>query len=240
MKIIADYHTHTVYSDAYNTCREMVSRAHELGLREYAITDHGFSTNILGFSMSRRRQVKQRGEIERLREEFPDLKILIGIEANLLDYQGNIDLEPEEFEHFDIVQFGYHRTVLPWWAKRDYFPLIIRNCSSFQNVEKNTRAILNAMEKYPLKQLSHLNNVMHVDTVEIAKEAQKRGVRLELNEKHWVDLEPTLDDVAATGVGFILGSDAHRVGDLARVPNVLAMIEKHNIPADRIKGIEED
>lgn len=240
MKIVGDYHSHTVYSDGYNTCREMVERAHALGLKEYAITDHCFSTNILGFSMSRGRLIKQRAEIERLREQYPDMKILSGIEANLLDYDGNVDLEPEEFETFDVVQFGFHRTVLPWWTK-SYFPMIIKNCGWFsQDVEKNTRAIINAMDKYPLKQLSHPNNVLKVDTVAIAEEAKKRGIRLELNEKHWSDLDPTLTEVAATGVDFILGSDSHRVPDVARMPDVFSMIEKHGIAVSRVKGLAED
>ena len=43
MILTADYHTHTPYSHGKNTVEENVARAKEIGLKQIAITDHGFS-----------------------------------------------------------------------------------------------------------------------------------------------------------------------------------------------------
>ena len=43
MKLTADYHTHTVYSDGKNTFLENFRRAKEIGLEEIGCTEHGFS-----------------------------------------------------------------------------------------------------------------------------------------------------------------------------------------------------
>ena len=56
MAYLGDYHTHTVYSKkkwlpykhGKNTLEENVERASELGLKEIAITDHGFSHKTYG------------------------------------------------------------------------------------------------------------------------------------------------------------------------------------------------
>ncbi|MDR3216407.1 MAG: PHP domain-containing protein [Clostridiaceae bacterium] len=234
MKVIADYHTHTYYSDGHNSCRDMVARAKELGLEEYAITDHGYATNLLG--LSRRSRLRQKEKLLRLEDEF-GIRVLKGIEANILTWEGLLDLREEEFEEFDIVQFGFHRP-LNFWTTRQFFTFVVPNFSKKgQDIEKNTRALINAMERYPLKIVSHPNNVLAVDTVEIAKAAVRLGIRFELNEKHWDDVVDTLKAVSDTGVGFILGSDSHRASAVAQFPNVLRIIEEAGIPVDRIKGL---
>ena len=63
MKLTADYHTHTVYSDGKNTFLENFRRAKELGLREIGCTEHGFSHVFRGL---KRRELPQ--YIRELRE----------------------------------------------------------------------------------------------------------------------------------------------------------------------------
>ena len=53
MILTADYHTHTPYSHGKNTVLENVTAAKKLGLKEIAITDHGF--NHLHFRLKRKK-----------------------------------------------------------------------------------------------------------------------------------------------------------------------------------------
>ena len=56
MILTGDYHTHTPYSHGKNTVEENVAKAKEVGLKQIAITDHGFSHVAFGL---RRRQVEK-------------------------------------------------------------------------------------------------------------------------------------------------------------------------------------
>ena len=42
MKCIAEYHTHTKYSDGKSTMEENVLFARKIGLRKIGISDHGY------------------------------------------------------------------------------------------------------------------------------------------------------------------------------------------------------
>ena len=81
MKLTADYHTHTVYSDGKNTFLENFRRAKELGLAEIGCTEHGFSHVFRGL---KRRELPQ--YIRELREAERET----GMRAVRLDtYEGN-------------------------------------------------------------------------------------------------------------------------------------------------------
>ena len=62
MILTGDYHTHTPYSHGKNTVLENTMAAKKLGLKEIAITDHGF--NHLLFGLKRKRLPDLRAEIE--------------------------------------------------------------------------------------------------------------------------------------------------------------------------------
>lgn len=48
MEILGDYHTHTVFSHGHGSIEDNVKAAIKMGLKEIAITDHGFSHNSYG------------------------------------------------------------------------------------------------------------------------------------------------------------------------------------------------
>ena len=97
MALLADYHTHTKYSRNHHgkgTIEENVRVAYEKGLRQIAITDHGFNQKLYGV---RRKDIpKVRAEIEDAKERYP-IDVLLGVEANLISSQGDIDIIPEKY-----------------------------------------------------------------------------------------------------------------------------------------------
>lgn len=50
MQLTGDYHTHTIYSHGKGTVLENALQAKARGLREIAITDHGFGQMAFGAS----------------------------------------------------------------------------------------------------------------------------------------------------------------------------------------------
>lgn len=53
----------------------------------------------------------QRQEIDRLKEKYDDIEILMGVEANVIGYNGEIDIREEEKKYFDFINVGFHNGV---------------------------------------------------------------------------------------------------------------------------------
>lgn len=236
--ITSDFHTHTIFSHGKGTIEENVRRAERLGIKEIAITDHGLRHIIFG--LRPRKVKKMRAIIDEL-QKTTDVKILLGVEANLSSRDGEIDIRPDQREWFDIVVCGFHkavfsRNIIEWFA------FVVKNLilqffhlkQSERTKAINTRALCLAVEKNNIDILSHVNHDMHVDAVEVAKTCAKYGTYFEINaKKEHVDTE-TLKKVEKTGVGLIIDSDAHtpeRVGEFALS---LEMCKKADIPLERI------
>ena len=151
MAIIADYHTHSKYSrhnHGKGTIEENVRIAYEKGLRQVAITDHGFNQKTFGI---RRIDVeKAKADIENAKEMYP-IDVLFGVEANLISSNGDIDIIEQDYENLDVLLMGFHRLVKST-NKREKFGFIIKNilCEFFHHTSKkqrakNTNAYINAM-----------------------------------------------------------------------------------------------
>ena len=103
MNLIADMHCHTVASGhAYSTVQEIAREASNKGLEMVAITDHGPS-------MPGGPHCYHFGNLRALPSEIYGVKILKGVEANIIDYDGNIDLPERYLDILDIVcsRFSY-------------------------------------------------------------------------------------------------------------------------------------
>lgn len=91
MKIIADYHTHTIFSNGKNgkrkhaigTIEENVQEAIKKGLKTIGISDHGYRHLLYG--LDRDSIFRMREEVDRLNEKYKEIEILLGIECNILD-----------------------------------------------------------------------------------------------------------------------------------------------------------
>jgi len=241
--LYGDYHTHTLYSHGKGTIEQNVAAARERGLREIAITDHGFRNMIHGGK--RRRLGKIKEEIDALNAKYPDIKILFGVEANMTGRDGTIDIRPEEREIFDIVLCGYHVSV---WAKNPWqqVSFIARNFfSQFLwgygkgNVRKNTKAYVNMIEKNPVAALTHINFRIKADVVEVAKAARDNGTFIEISGKRTGCTDREIEAMAATGVQFIVNSDAHSPVKVGGVQFALDIIDRVGIPYTQIANWEK-
>jgi DNA polymerase (family 10) len=101
-----DLHMHSTWSDGRDTIETMVRAAVELGYEYIAITDHSehaWSSNRLAAADVGR----QRAEIEALRHQYPNIRILHGIEVDIMK-DGNLDFEDHVLAGFDIVLASLH------------------------------------------------------------------------------------------------------------------------------------
>ena len=101
-----DLHLHSSWSDGSAPIDEMMATAAALGHEYCALTDHSPRLTIAhGLSPDRLR--RQLDEIGTLRERFAPMRILTGIEVDILD-DGSLDQEPELLERLDVVVASVH------------------------------------------------------------------------------------------------------------------------------------
>lgn len=53
-----------------------------------------------------------REEVDYLNDKYNDINILLGMECNILDDKGNIDMDDKFIRYFDYIMAGYHLVLL--------------------------------------------------------------------------------------------------------------------------------
>ncbi len=82
--IRCDYHTHTNFSDGKNTPEEMVLSAISMGLTDYGISDHAYTSFDLGYCIPRERIGEYKQTVLSLRDKYADrIRIWLGIEQDI-------------------------------------------------------------------------------------------------------------------------------------------------------------
>ncbi|OBB10870.1 hypothetical protein A5761_26245 [Mycolicibacterium setense] len=101
-----DLHVHSNWSDGSAPIEEMMLAARDLGHEYCALTDHSPRLRIAnGLSPDRLRE--QLDVIEEVRELVAPMRILTGIEVDILE-DGSLDQEPELLERLDVVVASVH------------------------------------------------------------------------------------------------------------------------------------
>ncbi len=217
MKLVADLHTHTIASGhAYSTVLENTRVAADRGLEMIALTDHGPAlpggTYKHFFANLRVLPVKIFG-----------VEVLRGIEANIMDQQGALDLNDYFLEKLDIVLAGLHR-----------------DCYDPGSVEGNTRALIGAIASGRVDVIVHPGNpAFPIDGNQVAEAAARHGVLLEINNSSLSGLARKgsrdncfqLADLVARHKGRVcLGSDAHFAGHVGELDAAAALASRHLTP----------
>ncbi len=223
IKLFADYHTHTIYSHGKGGIMDNVMAARKKGLKEIAITDHGI--RHFTFGVKPHNIIKMRQEIDKINESCEGIKVLLGMECNIISTEGDIDINDNIRKHLDILLVGYHMMVLPKNLKeaakiygKNYIERVLPNL--IKGVRKsNTEAMVKAIRRYNIDIITHPNARINIDTTIVAAEAKKAGTALEINSKN---NEMSVDFVKAAaneGVKFVINSDAHSPNDVGNLSN---------------------
>lgn len=101
-----DLHVHSNWSDGSAPIDEMMLAARELGHEYCALTDHSPRLRIANGLTSERLR-RQLDVIDELREQVAPMRILTGIEVDILE-DGSLDQETELLERLDIVVASVH------------------------------------------------------------------------------------------------------------------------------------
>jgi len=245
MLVYGDYHTHTIYSRNHHgkgTILENASVAADKGLKQIAITDHGFNHE---FYSVRRKNIPQIQEEILNAKEITGVDILLGVEANLISLDGDIDVEEEDLQYLDVLLMGYHKLVHMKSLKDKMLLNFSNNVvskifgPSKERINRNTTAMLKAIDKYPIDIITHLNFGFQTDTIAVAKLAKQKGVFVELNGKHINFTPEEIEIMIAEGIKFIVDSDAHTPERVGEVNRGLNTIYKYNIPIAQVANVDK-
>lgn len=226
MQFVADLHVHTVASGhAYSTVLEVARAAADKGLAMIALTDHGPAMpggpHFYYFS----NQVVIPGTLFGVR-------VLKGIEANVVDREGNLDLDDSRLAKLDIVLAGLHTL-----------------CAPYGSPAENTAMLINAVKNPWVDVIVHPGNPEYpIDEEAVVRAAAEHGVALEINNSSLTVVRhgslPHCDNIARLarkyGCKIMMGTDSHfaySVGDFGAAAELIA---KHGIPAEQVLNTSVD
>lgn len=246
MKAFADYHTHTRYSHGKGSIEDNVKAALNQNLAEVAITDHGpASYNFKKFGVKSPEVLLDiKAEVHRLQKKYPEIRILAGVEANVIGSDGTLDVSEEILQKLDKVLVGLHLMVIPK-SFMDGKRLIYDNLVSYklsknkrQEIRShNTKALIRAVNRYQIDIITHPGYRLDIDTMELAKACQKVGTALEINVNHGYLSFDFIKIAAKEGVQFVISSDAHRPEDVGRLSKGVDLVQKMGLPLEQVQNL---
>ncbi len=160
MNIIGDMHTHTLASThAYSTITENCKSAAEKGIRIIAMTDHWGempdSPHIWHFD-----------NLRVLPRHICGVTVLRGVETNILNNEGELDMPRKTLENLEWVVASMHRQV--------YEPSTVQN---------HTMAYLKAAEDPIVDVIGHCTTALFpIDFEKCIKKFKECGKLVEINE----------------------------------------------------------
>jgi len=243
MKILDDYHTHTKYSHGVGTIEDNIESAIKKNLKTIAITDHGPGYKEYGIDIGSFKKIKE--EIKFLKEKYKDkINILLGIEANIINKDGVLDVDESILKELDILLVGFHfdivyKEFLESLRNEKRRNISIKNIISnnmFLEIEHiNTEAMIKAVKNYNIDILTHINDNFYVDVLAIAKAASKNETAIEINNFHKNPNIKSIKEMSKIeNLKFSVGSDAHRPKDVGNFTMALKKIEKCGILKENI------
>jgi putative hydrolase len=240
-KLLYDWHTHTTFSHGTGSVADNVRAAARLGLAGIGITDHGPGHAFFG--LKRSQFAKLRAETEALKEQYPELEIFMGVEANTMSASGLLDLTPSDFAAFDYVIAGYHYGVF----RGNFFALGLLHieniiggvCSpSKRLLVKNTEMIEKALHTNDIKMLTHPGDKGLVDIFAVARACAETDTLFEINARHKSLTVTGLKAAARSDAKFAVSSDAHSPEGVGDVRRAVDLILEAGLDTERVVNLQ--
>lgn len=226
MKFLLDTHTHTIASGhAYNTIIEMVEEASKKGLGILGITEH--APTMPGSCHEFYFQNLKAVDREYIKEKY-NIELILGVELNLLDEKGTVDLPTRTIKGLDVTIASLHKP-----------------CFSSMGLEKNTEAVVSALKNPLIDIIGHPDDsripILYEPVVKMAKEQGKllevnnsslnpKGYRVGARENYKIMLELC----KKYNQPVVVNSDAHFCTAVGNFANVEGLFEEVGFPEELV------
>ncbi len=220
MNLVADLHVHTISSGhAYSTITEIIDAAGRKGIEMVGITDHGPS-------MPGAPHKFHFANLHVIPKKYKGVHVLRGIEANIIDFDGKLDLQDDYLKRLDFVAVGFHDHACYGKDSDVYTDTIIK-------VIKNPLVDI----------IVHPGNPhFKINYKEVVKTAKEHNVLLEINNSSlhrsrkgsYDNCLKIAEEAAKQGIMISVGSDAHWAEDVGRFEHALELVKKAGIKEEQI------
>ena len=226
MKLVADLHTHSIASThAYATITEMAQEASELGLFALAITDH--ARKMPGAPGSFYFE-----SLCILPQYLKGVRLLRGIEANICDYDGNLDVENSLQNSLDWIVASMHTITIDGEA----------------TVEKCTNAYLKLAENPNVNVIGHSGSeYFKYDYETVIPKFAKEGKLVEINDSAFRNKKSCLENCVTIAklckkykARICVDTDSHFTHTLGRAYETLEILKDIDFPESLIVNTNVD
>lgn len=225
---IIDLHTHTIASGhAYSTIEENVKGAIKSGIQILGMSDHAQS-------MPDAPHIFHLLNMKVIPPIIEGVRVLKGVEANIIDFNGAIDITEAHCKKLDYLIASLHPPVITPGHR-----------------DENTRAIIGAIQNPYITIIGHLDDGRYeMDYEAIVLAAKANNTLLEINNS---SLKPTgtrenakensitlLKLCKKHGTAIVLGSDAHISYSIGDFKLAEELIETVNFPKALIANNDKE
>lgn len=225
-KFKLDMHTHTISSGhAYSTITENARYAASIGLEMIGMTDHApkmpGAAGYLHFL-----------NLKVLPDYIEGVRVLKGIELNILNSDGKVDMKPNILKRLDFAIASLH---IP--------------CIEPMDIDECTMTIVNTIKNPYVNIIGHPGDPRYpLDVKTVVSCARDNNTLLEINNASFnpnnsrqggenIVIE-ILEECKRQSMPVILGSDAHYHSFIGRFENIIPFLEKAEFPDELIMNTD--
>lgn len=226
MRIIADMHTHSVASThAYATITEMANEASKIGLYALAITDHART-------MPGAPGPYYFESLCILPKVLNGVRLIKGIEANIIDYKGNLDVNESLQKSLDWVVASMHTVTL----------------HGKPSVELCTNAYLSIAKNTNVNVIAHSGSDFYAyDYEKVIPELSKSGILIEINDSAFRFKKDCISNCVKIAklckkhnARICVNTDSHFTNTLGRAYETIKMLEDIDFPEKLVVNATEE
>ncbi|MHB8064892.1 MAG: PHP domain-containing protein [Ruminiclostridium sp.] len=219
MNIVVDTHTHTISSGhAYSTIQENAKEASANGMKMINMSDHGSAMAGAPFRY-------HFGNLKVVPSFIYGVRILKGVELNIINYNGEVDLSEYYLEELDLVLASFHDI-----------------CIEPATVEEHTNAAIQVLSNPYIDVLAHSGNPQfQIDIEKVVKAAKDYNKLIEINNHSFVvrtGSERNCLEIARMCkkycVRIATGSDAHISYGIGKFDNVIKLLKEAEVPEELV------
>jgi putative hydrolase len=221
-----DLHSHSEWSDGTTPIGDMVDAARDLGRDYLALTDHSPHLKVAN-GLTAERLERQLEVVERINADSSGLRLLSGIEVDILD-EGELDQSPELLERLDVVVASVHSKL-----KMDSKLMTARMLAAVRNPHTN---VLGHMTGRLVTGSRGTRAESQFDAEAVLAACAENDVAVEINARPERNDPPSrlIRQALDAGCLFSIDTDAHAPGQLDFLAYGAARAVAAEVPADRI------